>query len=63
MRDVDGVQHGCRDFAGERAFFFPVHVLRADKHVGALGGSDGGVQVNIGRTHDDLVAVVSGNQR
>ncbi len=35
VRDVDGGQHGRRDFAGEGALFLPVHVLRADGDIRA----------------------------
>ena len=37
---LDGSQHQGRDLAGERAFFSPVEVLRADGDIRSLGGCD-----------------------
>ena len=42
MSSADIQQHAGANFAGESAFFFPVHVLPADCDIRSLGGFDSG---------------------
>jgi hypothetical protein len=62
VSDADGLQDERRSFTGECAFVGPVNVLGSDGDIRTFGGFDGGVQIDEGRTDDDLVAVVIGDQ-
>jgi hypothetical protein len=58
MGAADGEQHGRADFAGIRAFFFPVQVLRSDCDVRFFDGLDRSAEIDIGRADNDFIAIV-----
>src|SRR5262249_62054616 len=55
-------QHAGADLAGVGTFFFPVNILRADGDTRVLRRRDRNMQVDKGWTHDDFIAIVSGDE-
>ena len=47
-------EHFCRDFAGERAVFFPVHILRAELDLGPRNDIPHGLERREGRAQHNL---------
>src|SRR5258708_30155563 len=58
MGATHGFQHRCGNFSGERAFFFPEHILRAHADGAAADGFRHGGEADKGRAEDDLIACV-----